>query len=70
LVGILYSKDTKSSFKISGFHQNIKDFQNKKCLLLSKISKNIFKNIVDFSASVLSKWINIWLYFYTVRIQT
>jgi len=33
-------------------------------------SKNNFKNIVDFSAFVLSKWINIWLYFYTVRIQT
>ena len=37
LVGILYCKDTKSSIKIPGFHQNIKDFQNKKCLLLSKI---------------------------------
>ena len=33
---------------------------------LRKFSKNIFKNIVDFSAFVLSKWINIWLYFYTV----
>jgi len=39
-------------------------------LLSENFSKNIFKNIVDFSAFVLSKWINIWLYFYTVRIQT
>jgi hypothetical protein len=36
---------------------------------LRKFCKNYFKNIVDFSAFVLSKWINIWLYFYTVRIQ-
>jgi hypothetical protein len=36
LVGILHCKDTKSGIKIPGFHQNIKDFQNKKCLLLSK----------------------------------
>jgi len=63
LVGILYCKNTKSDIKIPGFHQNIKDFQNKKCLLLSKFSKNIFENIVDFSAFILSKWINIWLYF-------
>ena len=37
LVGILFCKDTKLGIKIPGFHQNIKDFQNKKCLLLSKI---------------------------------
>jgi len=66
----LYCKDTKPSIKIPGFHQNIKDFQNKKCLFVQKFSKRIFKNIVDFSAFILSKWINIWLYFYTVRIQT
>jgi len=36
-VVILYCKDTKFGIKIPGFHQNIKDFQNKKCLLLSKI---------------------------------
>jgi hypothetical protein len=30
LVGILFCKDTKSGIKIPGFHQNIKDFQNKK----------------------------------------
>jgi hypothetical protein len=67
LVGILYCKNTKSGISISGFHQNIKDFQNKKFLLLSK---KFSKNVVDFSAFVLSKWINIWLYFYTARIQT
>jgi len=27
------------------------------------VLKNIFENIVDFSAFILSKWINIWLYF-------
>jgi len=48
LVDILYYKNTKSGIKIPDFHQNIKDFQNKKCLLLSKFSKNIFQNIVDF----------------------
>jgi hypothetical protein len=67
LVGILYCKDTKSGIKIPGFHQNIKDFQNKK---MSFAFKNSLKNVVDFSAFVLSKWINIWLYFYTARIQT
>jgi len=66
----LYCKDTNPVLKSPDFHQNIKDFQNKKCLLLSKVFLNIFENIVDFSAFVLSKWINIWLYFYTVRIQT
>jgi len=47
----LYCKDTKSGIKIPGFHQNIKDFQNKKNVFcFQKFSKNIFENIVDFSA--------------------
>jgi len=63
----LYCKDTKFGIKIFGFHQNIKDFQKKKCLLLFKNSLKIsLKILLIFSA----KWINIWLYFYTVRIQT
>jgi hypothetical protein len=49
-VGILYCKDTKSGIKIPGFHQNIKDFQNKNVFCFQKFSKNIFENIVDFSA--------------------
>jgi len=48
------------------FIKTSKIFKIKNVFCFQKISKNI----VDFSAFVLSKWINIWLYFYTVRIQT
>jgi len=49
----LYYKDTKFGIKISGFHQNIKDFQKKKMsFAFQKFSKNIFKNIVDFFCKV------------------
>ena len=33
------------------------------------IKKKFFKNIVIFSAFFLSKWFNVGLYFYTVKIQ-
>jgi len=52
------------------FIKTSKIFKIKNVFCFQKFSKNIFENIVDFSAFVLSKWINIWLYFYTVRIQT
>jgi len=52
------------------FIKTSKIFKIKNVFCFQKFSKNIFKNIVDFFAFVLSKWINIWLYFYTVRIQT
>jgi len=42
----LYSKDTKSSIKIPGFHQNIKDFQNKKMSFA-------FKNFLKISLKIL-----------------
>jgi len=52
------------------FIKTPKIFKTKNVFCFQKFSKNIFENIVDFSAFILSKWINIWLYFYTVRIQT
>jgi len=61
LVGILYCKDTKSGIKIPGFHQRFS--KQKMSFAFKKFSKNIFENIVDYSAFILSKWINIWLYF-------
>jgi len=38
-------------------------FETKNVFCFQKFSKNIFENIVDFSAFILSKWINVWLYF-------
>jgi len=46
LVGILHCKDTKSGIKIPGFHQNIKDFQNKKMSFA-------FKNFLKTSLKIL-----------------
>jgi len=66
----LYCKDTNPVLKYPIFIKTSKIFKIKNVFCFQKFSKNIFENIVDFSAFVLSKWINIWLYFYTVRIQT
>ena len=60
----------KFSIKIPRFRQNIKDLKKIKNVFAFKKIPKVLKNIVDFFLHFYLRWINIGLYFYTVRIQT